>query len=81
MTMATEFLEEIHSDLVGSLPQTRWGEQSYISFYDDATGTYYINIMRHKSHAVEKFLEFISWAKKPVKKKIEELPNRRERRV
>ena len=57
MTRATEFLEEIHSDLGGPLPPTRWGEQYYISFYDDATGAYYVKTMRHKSQAFEKFLE------------------------
>ncbi len=62
MIRATEFLEEIHSDLEGPLPPTRRGEQYYISFYDNATGTYHIKTMRHKSQAFEKFLEFIPWA-------------------
>ncbi len=70
MTKATEFLEEIHSDLKGPLPPTRWGEQYYISFYDDATGTYYVKTMRHKSQAFEKFLKFISWAENQSGKKL-----------
>ncbi len=70
MTMATEFLQEIHSDLGEPLPPTRWGEQYYISLYDDATGTYYVKIMRHKSQAFEKFLEFTSWAENQSGKKL-----------
>ncbi len=62
MTGATEFLEEIDSDLMGPLPPTCWGEQYYIGFYDDATGTCHVKTIRHKSKAFEKFLEFISWA-------------------
>ncbi len=60
MTRATEFLEEIYNDLGGPLPSTRWGEKYYVSFYDDATGTYLVRTIRHKSQAFEKFLEFIS---------------------
>ncbi len=70
MTRATEFLEEIHNDLGGPLPPTRLGEQYYISFYDDATGTYYVKTMRHKSQAFEKFLEFVSWEKNQSGKKL-----------
>ena len=70
MTRATEFLEEIHSDLGGPLPPTRWGEQYYISFYDDATGTYYVKTMQHKSQTFEKFLKFISWAENQSEKKL-----------
>ncbi len=70
MTRATGFLEEIHSDLEGPLPPTSWGEQYYISFYDDATGTYHVKTMRHKSQAFEKFLGFISWAENQSGKKL-----------
>ncbi len=42
MTRATEFLELLHSDLGGLLPSTKYGYIFYISFYDDATGTYYV---------------------------------------
>ena len=54
MTKAMEFLEEIHNGLRGLLPPTRWREQYYMSFYDDATGTYHVKTMRHKSQAFEK---------------------------
>ncbi len=62
MTRVTEFLEQIHSDLGGQLPPTRWREQYYISFYDNAIGTYHVKTVQHKSQVFEKFLEFISWA-------------------
>ncbi len=70
MTRATEFLEEIHSDLTAPLPPTRWGEDYYIAFYDDTTGTYHVKTMRHKGQAFEKFLEFISWAENQSGKKV-----------
>lgn len=60
MTRATEFLEEIHNDLGGPLPPTRWGKQYYICFNDDATWTYHVKTMRNESQAFEKFLEFIA---------------------
>lgn len=45
MTRATKFFEEIYSNLKGPLPPTKCGEQYYISFYDNATGTYYVKII------------------------------------
>lgn len=59
---ATEFLEFVHSDLGGTLPATRLGQTFYISFYDDSTGCYYIEAMRHKSQDFEKFVKFVTWA-------------------
>ncbi len=59
---ATEFLEFVHSDLGGTLPATRLGHTFYISFFDDSTGCYYIEGMRHKSQAFEKFVKFVTWA-------------------
>ncbi len=70
LTMATEFLQEIHSDLGGPLPPTRLGEQYYIFFYDDATVTYYVKTIRHKSQGFEKFLEFIYCAENQSGKKL-----------
>ena len=70
MTRAMEFLEEIHSDLGGSLLLTCCGEQHYISFYDDVTVTYHVKTMWYKSQAFEKFLEFISWAENQSEKKL-----------
>lgn len=49
MKKATEFLEEIYGDLEESLPPIRWAEQYYISFYNDATKTYLVKTMWHKS--------------------------------
>ena len=62
MTRATEFLELLHSDLGGLLPSTKYGYIFYISFYDDATGTYYVKPSRHKSQAFDEFLKFVTWA-------------------
>ena len=59
---ATEFLEFVHSDLGGPLPSTQLGQTFYISFYDNSTGCYYIEGMRHKSQAFEKFVKFVTWA-------------------
>ncbi len=58
---ATEFLEFVHSDLGGPLPATRLGQRVYISFLDNSTGCYYIEGMRHKSQAFEKFVKFVTW--------------------
>ena len=70
MKRATESLEEKHSDLLGTLPQTRLETEYYISFYDDETWTKHVKTIRHKSQAFEKFLEFISWAENQSGKKL-----------
>lgn len=70
MTRATEFLEEINSDLGGLLSLIEQRKLYYIFFYNDATRTYYIKIMQHKSQAFKKFLEFISQAKNYLGKKL-----------
>ena len=44
------------------LPATWLGQTFYISFFDDSTGCYYIEGMRHKSQAFEKFVKFVTWA-------------------
>ncbi len=60
---ATKFLELLHSDLGGPLPSTKYGYIFYISFYNDATGTYYVKPLRLKSQAFDEFLKFVTWAK------------------
>ncbi len=62
MALATEFLELLHSDLGGPLLSTKYEYIFYISFYNDATGTYYVKSLRHKSQAFDKFLKFVTWA-------------------
>lgn len=59
---AIEFLEFVHSDLGGQLPATRLEQRFYISFLNDWTGCYYIEGIRHKSQAFEKFIKFVIWA-------------------
>ncbi len=59
---ATEFLEFMYSDLEGPLPATQLGQTFYIFFFDDSTRCYYIECMRHKSQAFEKFVKFVTWA-------------------
>ncbi len=63
MARATEFLELPHSDLRGPLSSTKYGYIFYISFYDDATGTYYVKPSRRKSQAFDEFFKFVTWAK------------------
>ena len=70
MTRATKFLEKIYSNLGRLPPPTHWKNQYYISFYDDATGTYHVKTMRYKSQAFKNFLEFISWAKNQLGKML-----------
>ncbi len=67
---ATEFLEFVHSDLGGPLPATRLGQTFYISFYSDSTGCYYIDCMRHKSQAFERFVKFVTWAQNQSRNKL-----------
>ncbi len=55
-------MELLDSDLGGPLPSTKYGYILYISFYDDATGTYYVKSLRHKSQAFDEFLKFVTWA-------------------
>ena len=61
MPRASKFLEEVHSDLGGPYPASRNGLQYYISFKDDATGTYHVYPMKLKSQAFEKAKEYIEW--------------------
>lgn len=65
---AMKFLEEIHNNLKKPLFLTRWRKQYYISFYNNTTGTYHVKIKWHKSQALEKFLELISWAENQLEK-------------
>ncbi len=60
MTQATKFLELLHSDLGQPLPSTQYGYIFYISLYDDATGTYYVKPLRHKSQTFDEFLKFVT---------------------
>ncbi len=53
---ATEFLEFVYSDLGGLVSAIPLRQIFYISFYDDSTGYYYIEGMRHKSQIFEKFV-------------------------
>ena len=59
MPRATKFLEDVHSDLGGPYPASRNGLQYYISFKDDATGTYHVYPKQLKSQAFEKTKEYI----------------------
>ncbi len=62
MTRATKFLELLHSDLGGPLSSTKYRDIFYISFYDNATRTYYVKPLRHKSQAIDEFSKFVTWA-------------------
>ncbi len=61
MTYATKFLELLHCDFGRLLLSTKYGYIFYISFYDNATGNYYIKPLRHKSQVFDEFLKFITW--------------------
>ena len=61
MLRATKFLEEVHTDLGGPLPVSYSGMRYYISFKDDATGTYHVYPLKLKSDAYEKIKEHIRW--------------------
>ena len=66
----TKFLELVHSDLGGPLPNTRLGQTFYICFFDDSTVCYYIEGIRHKSQAFEKFVKFVTWAQNQSRNKL-----------
>ena len=58
MSCATKFLEKVHSNLCGPFPVFQSGMRSYISFKDDAIGTYHIYPIKLKSQAFDKIKEY-----------------------
>ena len=59
---ATEFAQEVHSDLWGPAPvPTIGGRRYYISFTDDKTRLTYLHLLRQKSEAFGAYKDFESW--------------------
>jgi hypothetical protein len=59
---ATEFAEEIHTDLWGPAPvATLGGRRYYISFTDDKTQLTYLHLLRQKSDAFDTYKQFEAW--------------------
>ena len=73
MSRATKFLEKIHSDLCGPFPVSQNGMRSYISFKDDATGTYHVYPIKLKSEAFDKIKEHVEWASQETGMQLKEL--------
>lgn len=59
MARSREILGKIHSDTGGPLPSTFAGHKYYVTFTDDATGTTWIRLLKHKSP--DTFDEFRRW--------------------
>ena len=56
---ASDLLGLIHSDVCGPInTQAKGGFQYFITFTDDYSRFGYVYLMRHKSEALEKFMEF-----------------------
>ncbi len=60
MTRAIKFLELLNTNLGRLLPSTKYRYIFYISLYDDATRTYYVKLLRHKSQVFDEFLKFVT---------------------
>ena len=61
---ATEFAQEVHTDLWGPAPmQTINGRRYYISFTDDKTRLTYLHLLRQKSEAFGAYKDFESWCR------------------
>lgn len=56
---ATKFLELVHSDVCGPLPESSWSGAKYIvTFTDDYTRKTFGYLMKHKSEVMSHFLNF-----------------------
>ena len=56
---ATEFGEEVHSDLWGPSPVTTLrGRRYYVSFTDDKTRLTYLHLLKHKSDTLDAYKDF-----------------------
>jgi hypothetical protein len=61
---ATEFAQEVHTDLWGPAPMpTINGRRYYISFTDDKTRLTYLHLLRQKSEAFSAYKDFESWCR------------------
>ncbi len=69
MLQPNEYLDYIHSDLLGPYPTTRKVNGFYLDIRDGATGAYYAELMRTKSQTFDTFQKFICQAKRQSEKK------------
>src|SRR6266511_2315087 len=59
---ATEFADEVHSDLWGKSPiESRGGKRYWITFTDDKTRLTWLNLLRRKSEAFKSYKTFEAW--------------------
>ena len=68
---ATELLRLIHTDVCGPMTtQARGGYSYFITFTDDFSRYGFVYLMKHKSKAFDKFLEYQSMVEKQMRKSI-----------
>ncbi len=70
MIYATEFLKLLHSDMGGPLLSTKYRYIFYTSFYNNATGTYYVKPLTYRTQTFDKFLKFVTWAQNQFGNKL-----------
>ena len=73
MSRATKFLEKVYSNLCGLFSVSQSDMRSYISFKDDATGTYHVYPIKLKSQAFDKIKEHVDWASQETGMQLKEL--------
>ena len=71
---ATEFGEEVHSDLWGPAPvESRGGKRYYITFTDDKTHLTHLYLLWKKDKAFNSYKEYEAWADTQLSAKIKTL--------
>jgi len=71
---ATEFADEVHSDLWGKSPiESRGGKRYWITFTDDKTRLTWLNLLRRKSEAFKSYKTFEAWIETQFQRRIKTL--------
>ena len=63
MSKATEFLNEVHVDIGGLLPLTFRGYRFFLLIKDDASGIFFVYVLKTKGEIFTRLKEFRTWIK------------------
>ena len=73
MSKATEFLNEIHVDIGGPLPLTFRGHRFFLLIKDDASGMFFVYVLKTKGEIFARLKEFRTWIEAQSQKKIKRI--------